>query len=159
MTNLLNKTLLATAMLAALATGACASDNNTSNAVASKTVSGDNAVHVSVKDIKSDTGYIMAALFTSADTFLGPDPLQGMRIEVKDGVAEFDFKGLTSGEYAITLFHDVDADGKMAKNAFGIPTEPYGFSNDAPIRFGPPKWEAAHFTVSAKTTTQTISLK
>jgi len=159
MTNYFNKTFLAGTLFAALSVSACASDTAMSATDTRQALSSKTSVSLVVADIKSDTGYIMAALFNSNDTFLGPNPVRGERIAVKDGKASFDFKGLPAGEYAISLFHDVDADGKMAKNAFGIPTEPYGFSNDAPVRFGPPTWEAARFTVSTGTTSQTIRLK
>jgi Uncharacterized protein conserved in bacteria (DUF2141) len=33
----------------------------------------------------------------------------------------------------------------------GIPLEPYGFSNNVRITFGPPKWEEAKFTVKGST--------
>ncbi len=34
------------------------------------------------------------------------------------------------GEYAIALFYDANGNGKIDTNLFGIPTEPYGFSNN-----------------------------
>jgi uncharacterized protein (DUF2141 family) len=47
---------------------------------------------------------------------------------------------LKSGNYAIAVFQDINNNGKLDKNWFGIPTEPYGFSNDPVIRFGPPSF-------------------
>ena len=38
------------------------------------------------------------------------------------------------GRYGIKMFHDVDGDGEMGTNIVGFPTEPFGFSNDAPIQ-------------------------
>ena len=37
------------------------------------------------------------------------------------------------------------ANGKIDRALFGIPKEGVGFSNDAPIRLGPPKWKDAQF--------------
>ena len=54
-------------------------------------------------------------------------------------------------------FHDVDDDGAMATNPFGMPIEPYAFSNNAVGNMGPAGWDRAHFSVSGDTV-QTINL-
>lgn len=63
---------------------------------------------------------------------------------------------LPPGQYGIKMFHDVDGDGKMSTNAFGMPTEPFAFSNSAPAQFGPAKWDAAKFDVAAPSTAHAI---
>ena len=55
-------------------------------------------------------------------------------------------------------FHDVNGDGEMNTNPFGMPIEPYAFSNNAVGNMGPARWSAAHFAVSGETT-QTISIR
>ena len=69
------------------------------------------------------------------------------------------FEGLTAGPVAFRLFHDLNSDNRMNTNPFGIPTEPFAFSNNAPAQFGPAKWDAAKFEVSATGATQTIKLQ
>ena len=153
MTSLTVKTLTITAMIAALSNVSYAAD-------APMNVSADgHSVTVSVDGISKTEGSIMAALFDSSGTFLGKDAYAAMRVEVKGTAVSFTYKGLPSGEYAIALFQDIDGDGQLAKNMLGIPVEPYGFSNNAPVRFGPPKWDTAKFTVSVSTAPQTITLK
>lgn len=49
------------------------------------------------------------------------------------------------GTYAVQAFHDENHNGKVDRALFGIPKEGVGFSNDAPIRLGPPKWKDAQF--------------
>jgi len=44
-----------------------------------------------------------------------------------------------SGRYLARVHHDLDGDGEMATNLVGMPQEPWGVSNDARGRFGPPK--------------------
>jgi uncharacterized protein (DUF2141 family) len=65
---------------------------------------------------------------------------------------------LAPGRYGIKMFHDVDGDGKMGANPFGMPIEPYGFSNNAPAQFGPATWAAAAFDVAAPATSHAIAL-
>ena len=58
------------------------------------------------------------------------------------------FRHVVPGTYAVSLFHDENANGRLDKT-MGIPSEGYGFSRDAAIRFGPPKFDAAKVTVAA----------
>jgi uncharacterized protein (DUF2141 family) len=48
---------------------------------------------------------------------------------------------------AIAVFQDIDGNGRLSKNQFGIPTEPYGFSNNARGLLGPPSFSQAVFTI------------
>ena len=67
---------------------------------------------------------------------------------------------LPAGEYALSIFQDVDDDGKLARNFIGIPKEPAGLSNNVRPRFGPPKYKDAKFTVAVGVVTeQKISLE
>ena len=52
---------------------------------------------------------------------------------------------LEYGEYAVRVFHDENKNEIVDTNIFGIPTEDYGYSNNASSWFGPPSWEKAKF--------------
>lgn len=58
------------------------------------------------------------------------------------------FRDVKPGRYAIALLHDENANGKADRAAMMIPTEGFGFSRDAKVRFGPPKFRAAAFDVA-----------
>ncbi|MEO8590991.1 MAG: DUF2141 domain-containing protein [Flavobacteriales bacterium] len=66
---------------------------------------------------------------------------------------------LTVGRYAIKAFHDVNDNGKLDTNWIGIPSEPYGFSNDAMGTFGPPSFEQAGFVVKTGANTVRFRMK
>jgi len=53
------------------------------------------------------------------------------------------------GTYALSVFHDSQNTGKLRTNAFGVPRDGYGFSNNATGTFGPPSFEKASFKVTA----------
>ena len=59
---------------------------------------------------------------------------------------------------AISAFHDLDGDSQLDKSIIGIPTEPYGFSNDARGIFGPPEFVQCVLDLE-RTTQITIHLK
>ncbi len=75
----------------------------------------------------------------------------------KGPVEEFVFEGLAPGRYAIAAYHDADGDGELDKFPPGIPTEPYGFSNEVG-RIGIPSFEKALVEVGEGRTTVVVRL-
>lgn len=88
-------------------------------------------------------GVIMAGVFDSRDAFDQDKPVKGVRIPVNGPKASQTITGLKPGRYAVKAYHDVNGDGRMNTNPFGMPTEPYAASNNAPSRMGPPAWSDA----------------
>ncbi len=105
------------------------------------------------------TGQVMVALYDSAAAFDGgsSSPVAATAISASGPVVAT-FGNLPAGDYAVKAFHDVNGDGQMNTNPFGIPTEPYAFSNNAVGNMGPARWDRARFAVSGETA-QTISIK
>ncbi|MCD6597988.1 MAG: DUF2141 domain-containing protein [Bacteroidales bacterium] len=64
------------------------------------------------------------------------------------------FDNIPAGNYAISLFHDENMDGKVNKSLIGIPKEGYGFSNNVKPRLKAPSFKHASFTLSNDTTIQ-----
>ena len=112
---------------------------------------------VTVDGIAKQQGSIMLGLFDEA-SYKGDGSVDGAQLVVEGSSVSVTFQGLAPGEYAIRLYHDVNGDGEMNTNPFGMPTEPYAFSNDAKGRFGPAKWDAASFPVGPGATAHTITL-
>jgi len=73
------------------------------------------------------------------------DP-QALRQTARASDAHLRFSGLQPGRYAVTLFHDENANQKLDK-LMGIPREGFGFSRNPVIRFGPPKFSAVDIEV------------
>ena len=59
------------------------------------------------------------------------------------GTTRLLIRGLPAGRYAVQVTHDENNNHKVDRNILGIPTEGIGFSRDARIRLGPPKWDDA----------------
>ncbi len=112
---------------------------------------------LSFTGIKTPTGAVMAAVFDSEAAYAsGAAPVAALRMPVSGDSVSQVVPGLKPGRYAIKAFHDVDGDGKMKANPFGIPTEPYAFSNNAPAHMAPPAWSAAAFDVPEEGAAQSI---
>ena len=113
-------------------------------------------VEIEVSDI-SQEGIMHLAIYNSKETFESdkgdkPGPQEG----IVGGVIEFVEKGLYKGKfelpdgiYAIGLYVDSNKNEKLDTNFLGIPTEQFGFSNNAKGRFGPPSFESASFELDA----------
>ena len=111
---------------------------------------------VTVTNIAQHKGALMIAIYDKSGYDTDKQVAAGM-VPVTADTATTTFE-LPAGQYGIKMFHDVDGDGKMGTNPFGMPIEPFAFSNNALAQFGPAKWDAAAFTVEAPATTQTIKL-
>lgn len=103
------------------------------------------------------TGAVMVALYDSEAAYEGGQPVRALSLPADAPVVAV-FEGLPAGDYAVKAFHDVDGDGRMNVSPFGMPTEPYAFSNNAVGNMGPAGWDRAHFTVSGATA-QTIRIR
>jgi len=105
------------------------------------------------------TGMVMVALYDSAAAFDGQGGAAVARAAVSaSGPVVATFENLPAGDYAAKAFHDLNGDGQMNTNPFGMPIEPYAFSNNAVGNMGPARWDRAHFAVSGETA-QTISIR
>ena len=114
---------------------------------------------VTFQGLKAKTGAVMLSLVSSEDAYADKAPATGQAMAPVSGeTAAATFKGLAPGRYAIKAFHDVNGDGKMATNPFGMPTEPFAFSNNAHGNLGPAKWADAAFEVKAGANAQTIDI-
>lgn len=105
----------------------------------------------------ADTGAIMVALHDEA-TYAGGQPVRAARLDVAAGERTATFEGLPAGDYGVKAFHDVNGNGRMDANPFGMPTEPYAFSNNAVGNMGPAGWDRARFSVQGATA-QTIRIR
>ena len=117
-------------------------------------VSDLNLVIKGVDDIK---GSMYIAIFDNEAAF--PDfgkQLVEKVLPVDATTLNCTFKDLPHHEYAIAVFHDINNNGVLDKNALGIPIEPYGFSRNARARFSAPAYKDALFQFNEK---ETINIK
>ncbi len=72
------------------------------------------------------------------------------------GTTTLRLRNVPPGDYGIQATHDENDNHKVDRGLFGIPKEGIGFSNDAPIGLGPPKWKDAVFGIAGD---KTVTLK
>jgi uncharacterized protein (DUF2141 family) len=82
-----------------------------------------------------------------------------MVIKIRKDQARCDFEDIPPGIYAMAVIHDENMNGKLDTRWPGIPTEGYGFSNDAKGILGAPSFSAASFRYDGQNVDLTMSLQ
>jgi uncharacterized protein (DUF2141 family) len=103
-----------------------------------------------IMNATAGTGVIRAELHDSSRTFLSKDDVPAFGSVVVSVVGSrvlLRFDDVPPGRYAINLFQDLNDNANLDSNFLGIPTEPYGFSNNVMGRLGPPSFEQAAFEI------------
>jgi uncharacterized protein (DUF2141 family) len=117
-------------------------------------------IDVSVSGLRNAKGNVLICLTANAKHFpdCGKDPkaLKQSVAASKAGMIQFD--GVTPGTYALALVHDENANNKMDVTVF-LPKEGFAFSRNPAVVFGPPKFGAARFVVTAGEQSQRVTMK
>jgi len=115
-----------------------------------------------VTGLKKTASELRIAVFESADGFPQPSSSSStlvVSVGADQSEATVDLVVPMNVPVAVAVFQDLDGNGLLSKNAVGIPSEPYGFSNGARGLFGPPTFEAATLRGDALKKPQPIHLK
>ena len=101
------------------------------------------SIDITIQKLENDEGKIIVELKDSLENLI-------MRTsqEIDKKESKLRLEGVAAGKYTITYFHDKNGNGEFDTSMVGMPKEPYGFSNNASGRFGPPSIEKRIFVVS-----------
>jgi uncharacterized protein (DUF2141 family) len=103
---------------------------------------------VEVQGLQSSAGKVRFVLFNSEKTYL-KKAFKSAVLDIDKNACVWVASDLPYGEYALAVHHDVDGSGKMERHWYGRPKEPGGFSNDAPAKLGPAKYDRAKLVIDA----------
>ena len=113
-----------------------------------------------VTGFENDDGELLTAVSNSRENYESDDSaFVGVTVKIENRKVEHIFEDLPFGEYAIKLFHDENMDGELNSNFLGIPTEDYGFSNNARGTFGPADYDDAKFSFDRNKLTIEITVQ
>lgn len=119
-------------------------------------------VHLEITGLKDASGDIYIAVYNSDDDWLGDETVLRQKVvigDALDGELVRTELALPAGEYAFSIFYDVNNNGELDTNFIGIPKEPVAISNNARPSFGPPSYEDAVFTLGAEPVIQQIEIE
>lgn len=115
---------------------------------------------VHITNIPTADGLLLLTLSDSETSFLDDSKAVYRVILPVDRLTEEGiWLHLPAGSYAVAIVHDLNANHAFDRNFLGVPVEPFGFSNNPSIFFGPPSWEDAKLVIEAAVTEITIKLK
>ncbi|MBR9920803.1 MAG: DUF2141 domain-containing protein [Bacteroidetes bacterium] len=95
-------------------------------------------------------GDIHLGLYNGHEGFGDPDnAFDGKILKISpDQQAIAIFDKIPEGEYALAIFQDLNGNGILDKGTFGIPLEPYGFSNITTVKWKKPTFDQVRFYFS-----------
>lgn len=108
-------------------------------------------LNVAVTGLRNDKGEVAVTVYPDIPSrFLAPKgKLLRVRTPTKLPVTHTCFWLPAPAAYAVAIYHDANSDHDFNRNVIGMPTEGYGFSNDAPARMGLPSFESVRFKTHA----------
>jgi uncharacterized protein (DUF2141 family) len=108
-------------------------------------------LHLEITELATDAGTMNIAIYNSEQDFdASANAFVATGIPVSGFILTTAFDSLPAGVYAVALYHDENNNGQLDENLFGIPTEGFGFSNNAMGTFGPPSFSQASFPVDGE---------
>lgn len=107
------------------------------------------ALSIKVTGIMQVAGEVLVSLCAAAEYANPPCALKASAPVDGDSV-QVTFTEVPEGRYAVLVFQDLDGDRLLRRGLFGLPSEPVGFGNDAPLRRGPPAFEDAAIDIAAE---------
>lgn len=110
-------------------------------------------LEITITGLRSDKGSVLLMLCPPASGF--PDcrgkVIRKATLAISGGVAHAHFSGIVPGKYAVSAFHDANANGKM-DTMMGIPREGFGFSRNPPLRPRAPRFDETDIMIEGNST-------
>lgn len=129
-------------------------------------------LRVTIQGVASSSGTIMVGLYDGEDHFRSAianaanmgllndrSRLVGIAMRAIAGTQSVVFTNLKPGRYAVIVFHDENDNGRLDENAWGVPIEGYGFSNNAEGFLTAPSFKDASVLLDSPDRAITITLK
>lgn len=105
---------------------------------------------VTISNIENIEGSLEIGLYNDGEHFMeAGHTFRSVSVEVNSNSETFVIKGLPKGTYAISMYHDENSNGICDRNFFGIPNEPYAFSNNFKPKFSRPTFADCQFNLNS----------
>ena len=114
---------------------------------------GGTSIVIQIHNVRNNHGRVRVAICPQ-ERFLADACPWHAAAPALSGTTTITVPDVPPGNYAVQAFQDENYNDRIDRGLFGIPKEGVGFSRDARILLGPPKWRDAMF--SHDRTIQTI---
>jgi uncharacterized protein (DUF2141 family) len=109
----------------------------------------DGCASIEVQNLRLNQGPLMVAAYTDAASFR-KTAASSMQLPVSAEMMQVQLCNLSGPIVALTLYQDLNGNGKLDANAFGIPSEPWGASGKTSAMTAP-TWETAQVPLDGST--------
>ena len=106
-------------------------------------------VQVEVQNVRAEQGMLMIAAYGDTASF-NKAPLIATQMRAGTATMTFPLCGVAGPMVALTMYQDLNGNGKLDANAFGIPREPWGASGK-PAPMAAPTWDTTAVLVDGTT--------
>lgn len=102
---------------------------------------------INVTNIKDLQGELLVSVCTNPEHYKKRSCHYEKTVAVNDYNIQAYFSNLDEAEYAVLVLQDMNNNSQLDKSFLGTPREPFGFSNNPSVRFGPPAYKKTAFTL------------
>ena len=89
---------------------------------------GDVETTLTIEQVAPGTGQLYVGIFDSEEGLKKREPVAKMKLEAAGSTVSANV-ALAPGDYYITVYQDINGNGKMDANLIGMPKEPVGIAN------------------------------
>lgn len=115
----------------------------------------DMLLEIRILKIQKNKGRLVVDIYRDKGTWLDkPYAQRILSTEQEQAVVSL---MVPAGTYAISIYQDINSNGKLDSNFLNVPKEPIGFGNNY-RPFGPPKYSAASVVVGFNSQPQVVEL-
>ncbi len=116
------------------------------------------SITINVANVRNARGRVVVDICPQ-ERFLADGCVLHTEVAARAGVTTITVPNVPAGQYAVQAFHDENANGDVDRAMLGIPREGVGFSRNARIGLGPPKWRDAFFVHQGRAEVISFSLR
>jgi len=118
------------------------------------------SIQITVLNVREATGTITVDVHDDdpAKFLKSGGKLARIRVPAVQGETKFCITVPKAGIYALALYHDRNGNTKLDKTWIGLPSEPFGLSNNPPRRLAMPRHRDSAFEVQGPRTPVVIDL-
>ena len=104
---------------------------------------------IEVQNVRPEQGMLMVAAFADAASY-NKEPVAALQMKAAGATMTFSLCGLNGSAVALRLYQDLNGNGKLDANLFGIPSEPWGASGKPPA-MSAPTWDTTSVPLDGTT--------
>jgi uncharacterized protein (DUF2141 family) len=106
-------------------------------------------VQLEVQNVRAEQGTLMIAAYGDAASF-SKTPLVATQMRAGAATMSFPLCGLSGPSVALTLYQDLNGNGKLDANVMGVPSEPWGASGKT-AAMAAPTWDSSVVALDGST--------